>query len=210
MKSILFFNYKGGVGKTSLATAYALTFNKTLITNDTTFNPEKLGFTKYVKLDESKKTISAHLLDDSCVFDMGAMSGSMDFKTLAAIKNSEAIIIPTLIDVNSINLTIKTIKEAQEYIDKRNIFVIFNKIVTSKSKIAYHDAYGKIAEYLEESNIFMMKETTLYTRLVNGGADLLQFVFNDKGVAQLKHTIEYQKNLFDNINTLIKNNSKVI
>ena len=209
MKSILFFNYKGGVGKTSLATAYALTFKKPLITNDTTFNPENLGFKAYTKLDESKKTIPAKLLQESSVFDMGAMSGSMDFKTLAAIKNSESIVIPTLIDANSINLTIKTIQEAQEYIDKKNIFVIFNRIVPNKAKLLYYEAYTEIAQHLEESNIFKMKETTLYTRLANDGATLLHLLFNDKGVAQLKRTIEYQKNLFDSINTIIENNSKV-
>lgn len=208
MNSILFFNYKGGVGKTSLATAYALTFNKTLITNDTTFNPENLGFKKYIKLDESKKTIPTKLLEEPSVFDMGAMSGSMDFKTLDAIKNSEAIVIPTLTDVNSINLTIKTIQEAKEYIDPKNIFVVINRIALNKGKLAYHNAYGEIAEHLNETNIFKMKETALYARLAHDGAALLHFVFNDKGVAQLTRTIKYQKNLFDSINALIKINSK--
>lgn len=209
MDSITFLNFKGGVGKTSFATAYALTFNLPIVTNDTTFNPDDLGFKSYTKLDESKKTIDKKLLEDTLVFDMGAMSGSIDFKILAAIKDSKAIVIPTLIDANSINLTIKTIQEVNQYIDKKNIFVIFNRIVTNKSKIAYNNAYGEIAEHLEESNIFEMKETTLYTRLANGGTDLLHYVFNDKGVSQLKRTIEYQKNLFDSINTIIKNNSKV-
>jgi len=208
MKSILFFNYKGGVGKTSLATAYALTFNKPLITNDITSQPEKLGFKEYIKLDNSKKTIPTKLLQEISVYDMGAMSGSMDFKTLAAVKNCEAIVIPTLIDANSINLTIKTIQEVQEYINKKNIFVVFNRIVANRSKLAYHKAYGVISEYVEESNIFKMKETTLYDRLANDGDSLLRCVFNDKGVSQLKNTIEYQKNLFDSINTLINNNSK--
>lgn len=208
MKSILFFNYKGGVGKTSLATAYALTFNKPIITNDTTFNPENLGFKKYIKLDESKKTIPDSVLQDQSVFDMGAMSGSMDFKTLSAIKNSESIIIPTLIDANSINLTIKTIQEAVEYIDRKNIFVIFNRIVPNKAKLLYYKAYAEIAKHIEESNIFKMKETTLYTRLANDGATLLHLLFNDKGVAQLKQTIEYQKKIFDSINDIIETNSK--
>ena len=57
--TIVVFNYKGGVAKTTLAISYALSHNLTLVTNDLTEIYDKVGVPSYKKLPERKKTIPA-------------------------------------------------------------------------------------------------------------------------------------------------------
>ena len=204
MKNILFFNQKGGVGKTSLATSYALIHELKYVTNDVTANVETFGFTEHLKLDDMKKTLPQEIMDGECVLDMGAMNGNADRKIVDALKSSKAVVIPTLTDANSVALTIESIKEARAYTN--SIIVVINRI--KKHDIRYSNAFTSIEKHLPESHILYMKETTLYTRLAENGGNLLHYVWNDKGVAQLKKAIDFQRALFSTINTLIENDIK--
>ena len=204
--STAFFSFKGGVGKTSLATAYTLTHdNKTFVTNDITQNLENMGFSSYVKLPENKKTIVPEILHSENVFDLGAMNGQIDPKVISPLKHSSAVVIPTLTDVNSINATIESIKEAKHYVDV--IIVVINKV--RKKDRRYHRALDAIRQYLPTSHILMMKETTLYDRLALDGAELLNHVGHAKGVGQLSRTIEVQTALFNRIDTLIIEGTRI-
>jgi len=55
----------------------------------------------------------------------------------------------------------------------------------------------------------MMKETTLYDRLAQDGVTLLRNVAHVKGFGQLSRTIEVQKILFDRIDTLIAEDTRI-
>ena len=196
--NITFFNFKGGVGKTSLAAAYALSRKSGFVTNDLS-RLDHIGFEYFTQLDANRKRIPAELLhEENTVYDMGAMSGAIDPKVIDALKHSEVVVIPTLTDMNSIRATIESIQEAKQYVDV--VIVVINRVRKRDRK--YDTAMEQLQAVLPASHILMMKETTLFYRLAADGATLFENVGHEKGLGQLIRTYREMMGLFDTVEAL--------
>jgi len=127
---ITIYNFKGGVGKTSIALNFALTAEYGIITNDV-YSPLEsvLSEKQYIKVepDEDFPDIPKKL---NIIYDLG---GHIDKRAIKIIKKSDYILIPTLSDFLSLKVTINAILEIEIYNNK--IIIIGNG--THKSEIKH-------------------------------------------------------------------------
>ncbi len=202
-------NYKGGVGKSTIAMSYAISRNLMLVTNDLSSQYDDVGITNYVKLPENKKHIKPELLhSDNIVYDIGAMNGKADHKILDAIKHSEALIVPTLTDRRSLEATKRFINDAKKFID--TIIVVINRTSTAKKNHKdYEYAMTSISEVIPFTHIKLLKESTLYGRIAKDGFSWFTEVHNEDGFRTLKKAVEYQFQLFNEIDDLIIEGNRI-
>lgn len=138
---ITVYNFKGGVGKTSISVNLSLTLDYGIITNDIYSPLEKvLPKEKLLKLEIDQDAPS--LPDNyNVIFDLG---GHVDKRAIKAIKMSDYVLIPTTAEFLDLQLAINTIEEVKSY--NNNIIIVANKadsnaktIVTSVLRAMKYD-----------------------------------------------------------------------
>lgn len=138
---ITVYNFKGGVGKTSISVNLSLTLDYGIITNDIYSPLEKvLPKEKLLKLEIDQDVPS--LPDNyNVIFDLG---GHVDKRAIKAIKMSDYVLIPTTAEFLDLQLAINTIEEVKSY--NNNIIIVANKadsnaktIVTSVLRAMKYD-----------------------------------------------------------------------
>lgn len=191
---LVVFQYKGGVSKTSIAINIALTYNMRYVTNDLVTDLKKYPSLEKFKLQENRKKIPTKFLKDDkdIIFDMGAMSGAIDFKIIDAIESADVIIIPTFTDQRSIDGAIQSIKFADN--SCHNIFIIINRVMKDKD---YQDAFNQLSQYINVENIFMMKDTTLFKRISKDGDEWYKNIHNKNGDYMLRRTIQRHNEIYE-------------
>ena len=132
----------------------------------------------------------------------------LDHKMLDAIKNSEALIVPTLTDQRSLDGTIEFIKDAKKFVD--TIIVVINRTSTAKkNRKDYEYAKASISEVIPLTHIKLLKESTLYGRIAKDGFSWFTEVHNEDGFRALKKAVEYQFQLFNEIDELIIEGNRI-
>lgn len=173
---ILFLNYKGGVGKSSLAQNLASDIDAAYITNDLVTTA-----TEAIQIEPNKRRIPKALLSLDCaVFDFGAMSTQLDPKTVQATEIADVIVIPTLTDMRSLEATIKTVKLVES--KEKPIAIIINNFTKQKD---FDEAELYLTQKLGDIPIFAIKATTLFKRVAKDGPDFYRNIHNDLGEWQL-------------------------
>ena len=121
---ITVYNFKGGVGKTSIALNIALSLDMGIITNDIyspieNILPEK----QFIKL-EKDMPIPDIPEGMNIIFDLG---GYVDQRAIEAIKQSDKVLIPVTNDLINLQVTINAIDEIREF--NENLLIIANRTV---------------------------------------------------------------------------------
>jgi cellulose biosynthesis protein BcsQ len=165
MKKIVFYNKKGGVGKTSIAFNIAKDLDYYLLSNDDS-TIEKI-YPEKSRILEKIDTIEAN-----SIYDLG---GFIDHNNIKLFKESDLIVIPLMLDINSLKRTLNTVLELEEY--NKNIILIINR-VTEYTKKKYKQFYDKLE--LLELPIFELRESqTIANSTLSGETIIEQFNKNN-------------------------------
>ncbi|MFA5428464.1 MAG: hypothetical protein WC279_09715 [Sulfurimonas sp.] len=158
-KMITVFNKKGGTGKTSLSFNLAKDLDFPLLSNDDSVI-EKIYPGKAKILDKIK------LIEHDVFYDLG---GFIDEGIIEVFKTSSLIIVPTLLDINSIKRTINSIMEINKYNNK--IIVVINRV--EKKKLNKYELSINALEGLGKE-LFFIRESEAITNSIHLGKTISQ------------------------------------
>ena len=155
------FSLKGGVGKTSLASALCLELDYKgkkvpIITNDA-ISPleEVLGKEKALKLKHDEDFPELKKSDDIIV-DLG---GFVDERSISVLKKSKQVVIPTIGSFLSISGLIQTVQEVERF--NKKITIVLNRI--EKKEVE------KVIQFIRENHdypIFKLKTSKCFENLL--------------------------------------------
>lgn len=197
---ILYFSLKGGVGKSSLALNHSQFLAIPYITNDISTHIDREEIRGFHQIEHSKKRLPKKILNllDG-VFDFGAMSSTVDAKVTQAVNICDAVIVPTLCDVRSLEATMHTYQFIKD--DANLIIFIINNYTDIKK---FDFAYEYIKERVPNAIILDVRKTTLFERVAKDGIKWLRHVGNQRGEHMLKRSKENHESMFMTINQLMK------
>ena len=116
------YNFKGGVGKTSISINLSLTLGWKIFSNDCYCPLENVLPSNMFKIFEPNDEITPYQGTDNIIYDFG---GQIDFRIIPAIMQSHFVLIPVVaneIDLKVSSSTIQAVKEINN-----RIVVIANK-----------------------------------------------------------------------------------
>jgi cellulose biosynthesis protein BcsQ len=168
MKLISIYSRKGGVSKTSLSFALSKELENTYyMTND-----EDGGEIVIETLGKDKASLITNKIPnvDFLVYDGG---GYVDDMTLNFLKNSDVILIPTLLENRSLRSARKLINELRNHELKTNkIALVVNRFKSTKEK----EDKKAISEAFEDVEILYIRESKVYENLINNNMSMKEYL----------------------------------
>jgi len=197
---ILYFSLKGGVGKSSISLNHSQYLAIPYITNDISTHIDQTEIKDFYQIEHSKKRLPKKILElHDGIYDFGAMSSTVDAKVTQVVNICDAVIIPTLCDVRSLEATMHTynfIKDEARLV----IFIINNYTDIAKFEFAYEWIKDKIPNAI----ILDVRKTTLFERVAKDGINWLRHVGNKRGEHMLKRSKKNHEDMFQTIHHLIR------
>lgn len=174
---IVFFNLKGGQGKTSLAVNLALTLDMNIITNDIFTPYDRVLPDKYFIKIEKDKDFPEFEEDIDIIYDLG---GWIDERTLELIRQADLIIIPMINKSINNGVSINSINSVLKY--NKNILIIANSIERPSD---YEDIAKIVEYYFQKENIPILeiKKTTALDKIFEKGMSIDRIIDENKALA---------------------------
>jgi cellulose biosynthesis protein BcsQ len=176
-KSITFFNKKGGVGKTSLAFNIAKDLDMPLLSNDD-------SVIESIYPNKAKVLDRIQAIDADCIYDLG---GFVEDGVVELFKKSTTIVIPTLLDVNSIKRTINTVLEINNFCD--DIIIIVNRV--QKSKLSKYQNTLDILKGLGKE-LYYIRESEAVVNSIHLGKTITE-LYNESGLSKHSYRPIYEE-----------------
>jgi cellulose biosynthesis protein BcsQ len=189
-------NFKGGVGKTSIAIALASLLELPIVTNDSWSPLQDLMPEGTFKKIEAEKDIP---LLDNTIYDLG---GYADNRALPVIKEADYVIVPIINTYLNNKGSVNTISNILPY--NKNIIVIVNQ-ATDKDfefvKLNLNSIFNSI-----KIKTFLLKKTTAFDKMFLTEKTIEAIIESDKTLArpykivatQLKEIADYINNTKEN------------
>ena len=175
--NIVFYNKKGGVGKTSLAYNVARDLGFFLISNDDSII--ETAYEGQAKIMPKIKLIE----NQNIVYDLG---GFTDPNVVDILKAADMVVIPTIADINSLKRTVNSMKEVAVF--TKNIMIIGN-IVKQKDQ-------EFIAEYVNAE--FFIRESKIFQKSFIEQKSITE-IFNESKLHQYRY-----RNIYKEYESLLK------
>jgi len=156
------YNFKGGEGKTKIATNLALTMKHSIVTNDVYSPIDKIFPQEKVLKLYPKDEMPDFDANDDIVFDLG---GYADARVISVLKKAKYIIIPITNEEDNIEVAIGAIDEIGKH--NKNIVIIVNKSTGNDFNEVSADL-GKMYNY----PIFEIKKSRVVRRLTAEGKSI--------------------------------------
>ena len=124
-----FFSLKGGVGKTSLASAISLELSwinqpVPVITNDPISPLEDLlGSENAMLIQQGQEIPNSFKKNEDVIIDLG---GFVDDRSIPVLENAKTIVIPTLGSFLSLSGLVGTLQEVERF--NKNIVIVLNRV----------------------------------------------------------------------------------
>jgi cellulose biosynthesis protein BcsQ len=185
------YNFKGGVGKTSISVNLSLTLGWKVYSNDYYCPLEDVLPEGRFKKYEPNEEIQPYLGKDNLIFDFG---GQIDFRIIPAILQSNFVLIPLINETIDIKVTLSTIEAIREIND--NIVIIINRtqgndFQQAKSQILEHYNYPlfEIKKSRAMADIFKTRKS-IQTMVAGGGLKRFNYSSIDSQFQKIiKHII---------------------
>lgn len=152
---VLVYNFKGGVGKTSIGLGFALSQGYSVVTNDVYSPLEKiLPKERLVKLPLDG-IVPKFPKEFNIVFDFG---GHIDARVIDAARQVDKVLIPTMNSPVDLQITLQAIREMEKY--NKNIFIVANNL--EKGDL---DEIEKVMAHFFTYPIIPLKRSKVFRRI---------------------------------------------
>ncbi|MFK7779869.1 MAG: hypothetical protein QM490_01870 [Candidatus Gracilibacteria bacterium] len=154
-QTVTFYNKKGGTGKTSIAFNVAKDLDYFLLSNDDSVI-EKI-YPNKARIMDTLEVIEG----ENIVYDLG---GFITNEIIDVFKASDLIVVPTTLDINSIQRTLNTVYELSEYCN--NIIIVINRI-QKKTAHKYEQSIEALKQLDKE--MFLLRESEAFVNSLYKG-----------------------------------------
>jgi len=182
-KVITFFNKKGGTGKTSLSFSIAKDLGYALLSNDDSVIEE-------IYPNKAKILNEIEIIDHDTIYDLG---GYIDTNIITLFEESHMVVVPTLLDINSIKRTINTVMEVNKYCE--NIIIVLNRI--QKNKVGKYKQSIEVLKGLDKP-IIKIRESEAITNSIHRSKTISE-LYNVGGLSKSQYA-----GIFEDYSALLK------
>lgn len=179
---IVFWNKKGGVGKTTLAYTVARDLGYYLLSNDDSII--EIAYPGKAKIVEKLP-----LVKDDVVYDLG---GFVDMDAKDIIGASDLIVIPTTADLNAIKRTASTISDVKHVNPKANIILVANR--------GREEEFSELEKHFSDYRIIQIPESRIFEKALKKKSSILEIGNENKFFAYTyRKVLGAYKELIDTI-----------